>query len=367
MAGIAISYRREDTGWITGRIFDRLKNHYDDQVNTKANERPVVFLDYDSIAVGVDFRDYIKGILDKCNILLAVIGPHWIGHDTTDKPRISRSDDWVRIEIETALKNNIPIIPVLIDRTPMPNKETLPQDVQDIVYRQAAIIDTQVDFNSHMERLIRQIDRLIGEPHAALTRPAPIGIKSTTLYPPPLRTGVVYGLAAIALCALGIALWLFFHQPTKILEPTSWTVYSSPDLGVTVTFPRNIFSLDTTERKEHRLFLRDSNGERLVHILRSPLPDHNNVQIGRQQETDDLKKMDYTLTYIAPENDRNWSNWYVLSGVKHGTEFYFRRWYSDDSVVSLEFKYPKELASLFEKLIPTMTHEFAFTSAIPKT
>jgi hypothetical protein len=62
MAGIAISYRREDTGWITGRIFDRLKNHYEHAANTKANEKPVVFLDYDSIPVGVDFRDYIKGI-----------------------------------------------------------------------------------------------------------------------------------------------------------------------------------------------------------------------------------------------------------------------------------------------------------------
>jgi hypothetical protein len=43
-----------------------------------------------------------------------------MGDDETGRSRISRSDDWVRIEIETALKKNIPVIPVLIDRTPMP-------------------------------------------------------------------------------------------------------------------------------------------------------------------------------------------------------------------------------------------------------
>ena len=105
----------------------------------------------------------------------------------------------------------------------------------------------------------------------------------------------------------------------------------------------------------------------MIRVLRTALPEHKNVQLGRQQEVDDLKRMDHTLTYIAPESEKNWSNWYVLSSVKHGTEFYFRRWYSDDSVVSLEFIYPKELAPLFDKLIPTMTNEFAFSSASPKT
>ena len=74
----------------------------------------------------------------------------------------------------------------------------------------------------------------------------------------------------------------------------------------------------------------------------------------------------FTLTYIAPEKGQNWSNWYVLSGINHGTELYFRRWYAEDSIVSREFMYPKELAPLFDKVIPTMTHELAFTSTAPK-
>jgi hypothetical protein len=153
----------------------------------------------------------------------------------------------------------------------------------------------------------------------------------------------------------------------KSFPDPAYTVYSSPDLGVTVVFPNNIVTLDTTERMQRRLLLRDGAGRPLIRVLRTALPEHKDVRLGRQQEVDDLKRMDYTLTYIAPENEKSWSNWYVLSGVKHGTEFYFRRWYSDDSVVSLEFIYPKELAPLFDKLIPTMTHEFAFTSPSPKT
>jgi TIR domain len=369
MAGIAISYRREDTGWITGRIFDRLKNYYENPANADTKEKSVVFLDYDSTPVGVDFRNYIKRIFDDCDVLLAVIGPRWMGDDGTGKPRLAHSDDWVRIEIETALKKNIPVIPVLIDRTPMPTKETLPEDLQDLIYRQAAVIDTQIDFNSHMERLIRQIDRLVGEQYDAPVRIAPVEIKSPTPSPSRLRTSIFYALATVAVCVavIVIALWFLFQGQKKSFPDPAYTVYSSPNLGVTVVFPNNIVTLDTTERMQRRLLLRDGAGRPLIRVLRTALPEHKDVRLGRQQEVDDLKRMDYTLTYIAPENEKSWSNWYVLSGVKHGTEFYFRRWYSDDSVVSLEFIYPKELAPLFDKLIPTMTHEFAFTSPSPKT
>jgi hypothetical protein len=143
-----------------------------------------------------------------------------------------------------------------------------------------------------------------------------------------------------------------------------YTVYRSPDLGVTFAFPRDLFSLDTTDRKELKLYLRDSDGRPLIQISRTPLPENKDVKAGRDQE--ELKRLDYTLTYIAPEQEKNWSNWYVLSGVKLGTEFYFRRWYTDDSVVSIEFIYPKELAPVFAKLVPIMTQDFTSPARSPK-
>jgi hypothetical protein len=151
----------------------------------------------------------------------------------------------------------------------------------------------------------------------------------------------------------------------KAIDPI-YTGYSSPELGVTVIFPNNIFTLDNTERKERKLVLRDRDGQSIVNITRMPLPEHKNVKLGRDTEVGELRRMNFSVTYIAPQQERNWSNWYVLSGVNHGTEFYFRRWYCDDSVVSMEFMYAKEFAPLFDKLIPTMTHELMMSNVAPK-
>ena len=85
------------------------------------------------------------------------------------------------------------------------------------------------------------------------------------------------------------------------------------------------------------------------------------MKLGRENEVAQLKKMNFSVTYVAPEKEQNWSNWYVLSGVNHGTEFYFRRWYCEDSIVSIEFMYAKELAPLFDNLIPKMTYELTMS------
>src|SRR4051812_38883802 len=102
MPKIIISYRRSDTAAITGRIFDRLAAHYG-----PAN----VFLDIDSIPFGIDFRQHIADELDGTNILVAVVGPAWLGADGKGTSRIDSETDFVRIEVETALRKGIPVIP----------------------------------------------------------------------------------------------------------------------------------------------------------------------------------------------------------------------------------------------------------------
>src|SRR5262245_14649655 len=111
MPTIIISYRREDSKWITGRIVDRLERDYG---------KGAIFVDIDAIPIGMDFRAHLRGLLDRCDVLLAIIGPRWLGTDDSGRSRISEPTDWVRIEIETALAKDIPVIPVLIDRTSMP-------------------------------------------------------------------------------------------------------------------------------------------------------------------------------------------------------------------------------------------------------
>jgi hypothetical protein len=341
MAGIAISYRREDTGWITGRIFDRLKDYYEKPGRPGFQEKSIVFMDYDSTPIGIDFRNYIKDVLDNCDILLAVIGPHWAGDDEHGRSRIMQDGDWVRIEIEIALKKNIPVVPVLIDRTSLPPAGALPEGIRDLIYRQAATVNTQIDFNSHIERLIREIDRLTGLKSKNTAAIQPNSIARVTQLWQLLGPKTAYALTLISLCALASALSLIFFSSRRNIEP-AYAVYTSPELGVTVAFPHNILTLDNTERMQKKLTLRDGQGQPLIKVLRTPLTERN-PKVGRQNEISELTKMGFVLTYIAPEKEENWTNWYVLSGVIHGPEFYFRRWYCEDSVVSMEFMYPKSL------------------------
>jgi len=152
MATIVLSYRRDDSKWIAGRIFDRLEGHYG---------RGNVFMDVDAIPVGLDFREHLQHTLDRCDILLAVVGPKWLGTDEHGHSALADETDWVRIEIETALAKKIPVVPVLIDRLRMPKVSELPQSLRDFAFRQAAEVDSGVDFRSHMDRLIRSMDQYL--------------------------------------------------------------------------------------------------------------------------------------------------------------------------------------------------------------
>ena len=74
MPTIAISYRRSDSSAIAGRIFDRLTAHYGEDA---------VFMDIDNIPFGTDFRSQIYDVLQRTDVVLAVIGANWRGVDSS--------------------------------------------------------------------------------------------------------------------------------------------------------------------------------------------------------------------------------------------------------------------------------------------
>ncbi len=149
MPKIIISYRRADSGVITGRIRDRLAQHYGDDS---------VFMDIDNIPVGMDFRKNIADALAKNDILLAVIGPDWLGAASSGPGRIHDQDDPVRIEVETALQRGIPTIPVLVGGASMPKADDLPDSLKSLSFHNAAEVDSARDFHAHMDRLIGSMD-----------------------------------------------------------------------------------------------------------------------------------------------------------------------------------------------------------------
>jgi TolB-like protein/tetratricopeptide (TPR) repeat protein len=142
---IAISYRRDDSSPITGRLYDRLQEKFGPQN---------VFMDIDSIRPGVDFREQINETISHADAVVAVIGRRWLGEQPDGSRRIDDPNDFVRLEIASALKCKIPVIPVLVDDAPMPKQTKLPPDIEPLVYRQALPLDSGLDFHQHTERLI---------------------------------------------------------------------------------------------------------------------------------------------------------------------------------------------------------------------
>jgi len=156
-----ICYRREDNSDISARIYDRLVAHFGIEN---------VFIDIDAIPPGADFRKFIDDAVARCDVLLAVVGKRWLEAQHVIGPkqgrrRLDDATDFVRIEIQSALARSIPVIPLLVGGAEMPAEHELPDGLGDFVYRNAAEVRSGRDFDHHMERLIRDIKRLVELTH----------------------------------------------------------------------------------------------------------------------------------------------------------------------------------------------------------
>lgn len=144
---IFLSYRREDSADVTGRIYDRLVQHYG--VDN-------IFKDVDSIPLGVDFRDHLEKVVSECDVLVAIIGKKWLDmKNSSGNRRINDPRDFVRIEIESALKRRIPVIPVLVQNAIMPLETDLPSGLKELSYRNGIQVRPDPDFHNDMDRLIK--------------------------------------------------------------------------------------------------------------------------------------------------------------------------------------------------------------------
>lgn len=153
MAGIFISYRREDTqGWV-GRLAQRLKASFPEVQ---------VFHDIAAIRPGEDFAVAIERALSSCQVLLAVIGPRWLSAQTPEgQRRIDDPADYVRIEIATALARPILVVPVLLGGAAMPKAANLPEALQPLARRQGhELSDKRWDYDC--EQLLPVLGEALG-------------------------------------------------------------------------------------------------------------------------------------------------------------------------------------------------------------
>jgi hypothetical protein len=127
-----LSYRRGDSAGHTGRLSDSLSARFG---------ADHIFQDVEAVSAGADFVHEIGGALDRCDAVLAVIGPSWATVAGPDgRPRLDDPDDYVRREVAGALQRDLPVVPVLVGGASLPGADALPEDLRPLLRRQAVAL-----------------------------------------------------------------------------------------------------------------------------------------------------------------------------------------------------------------------------------
>ena len=148
MRAIFISYRREDAEGQAGRLFNDLARYFGEDS---------VFMDVAGIEPGRDFRRVIDEHVASCGVLLAMIGKTWIdATDESGRRRLEDPMDFVRLETASALKRDIPVVPVLVHGARMPRAEQLPEDLAELAYRNGVEL-THARWDSDVQVLIKAL------------------------------------------------------------------------------------------------------------------------------------------------------------------------------------------------------------------
>jgi hypothetical protein len=178
--GIFISYRREDSAGIAGRIYDRLAGRYG---------REKVFFDVNSIAHGDDYVRVLSDRVGDCDALIVIIGRDWLKiSDEHHRRRLDDPHDYVRVEIETALER-VKVFPVIVDGAIMPTPEALPDGLKALARRQK--VDISHDrFDADAERLTNALIFVERE-----NRPSAVQAPVESPNPGPIRRDAINAVA----------------------------------------------------------------------------------------------------------------------------------------------------------------------------
>ncbi|MET0688318.1 MAG: toll/interleukin-1 receptor domain-containing protein [Methyloceanibacter sp.] len=213
MAGkIFINYRRGDDPGFAGRLFDRLE---------EAFTADRIFIGIDNIEPGLDFVRVLEDQVDRCDVLLAVIGPNWLtAKDENGERRLDNPNDFVRIEIESGLKLGKRIVPVLVNNAEMPRSEHLPESMRPLARRNAVRLTP---------RALQ--GRRAGPRQAARERVARCGHRAASGGDRRRNPGAalwrlgsrVWWIIAVLVLALILIFWLFASPPAQASAGTNFS------------------------------------------------------------------------------------------------------------------------------------------------
>ncbi|MEM6621277.1 MAG: TIR domain-containing protein [Pseudomonadota bacterium] len=258
---VFISYRRGVDSAFAGRLHDRLERHF---------SRDQLFMDVDSIPLSRDFVDHLDEQVGKCSVFLAIIGPGWLDA----RGRLEDPDDFVRIEIECALRRpDIPIIPVFVEDVVLPESDNLPASLAPLTRRNgivvshhsfAAVVDNKLttaltalmpagasagqrdavrsDDGLDLEALVERSDGTAASlpsafesttaelPGRQATPATPANTQDTPARPGNQRKGLIAAVAVCGLIALGVGAFLALPLTKPALDDPIEADQSAQDL-----------------------------------------------------------------------------------------------------------------------------------------
>lgn len=271
---VFLSYRRADTPGHAGRLKSDLERVFG---------RGHVLMDVYLIPAGRDFVAEIQAALDRCDVLLVMIGDQWLR--TTQDDAGAEQPDYVHFEIEYALRRNLPIIPVLVENAAMLGAGALPSDLAPFARLQAhELSDTRWEYD--VSRLVESIRTRV----SAQPRPRPVD--------PPAGHAWMRAAVLLVMLLVGGGLWIALRSPpadpakTALLPPGSDSV------------PNSEGSTQPRWRYDHAKF-------------------HSLVDVSFQDTLSSTQRagLDQVLGFIEADTaikDVTWAA-YILATVKHET------------------------------------------------
>lgn len=145
---IFISYRRDDAAGFVGLLGQALRYKFRDAE---------MFIDIQSLSLGVDFKESIIRAIWQSTIMIVVIGPKWNAADPNTKvAKLFSSDDVVRTEIEEGLKRKLLMIPIVLPGAAMPQPFQLPDSLHALCAKGARLFQPG-DIDRQIESFVAEI------------------------------------------------------------------------------------------------------------------------------------------------------------------------------------------------------------------
>lgn len=149
-SSVFISYRRDDAGAEAINLSSAVRGLLGDEA---------VFMDTKSLGGGDKWPDVLQNAVRVASTILVIMGPDWVRiADQWGRRRIDQDDDWVRLELITALEDSHKrIIPVLVRGAKMPPADALPEPIRPLRTLQG--IELRRDYWNHdIQLLLAQLE-----------------------------------------------------------------------------------------------------------------------------------------------------------------------------------------------------------------